>query len=236
MCNLYSMTTTHQAMRQLFRVQSGINQLHLPGIFPDHQAPIIRRRKDGDREAVSARWGMPTPPAFRKTPIDRGQTNIRNVQSPHWRSWLTPQFRCLVPATSFCEPTDLADPVTGQKVWTWFALDEQRPLFAFAGIWCRWAGTRGTQKNPVEGEHTLFGFLTTAPNEVVRPVQAKAMPVLLTTSAECDAWLEAPTPEALKLQRPLPDNQLMIVARGEREDPPPNKAPELPFAAGLKAP
>ena len=51
MCNLYSMTTTHQAMRQLFQVQSGINQLHLPGIFPDHQAPIIRRRKDGEREA-----------------------------------------------------------------------------------------------------------------------------------------------------------------------------------------
>ena len=107
--------------------------------------------------------------------------------------------------------------MTGQKVWTWFALDEQRPLFAFAGIWCRWPGTRGTQKNPVEGEHTLFGFLTTAPNEVVRPVHAKAMPVLLTTAAECDAWLEAPTPEALKLQRPLPDDQLRIVARGERE-------------------
>src|SRR6476660_7770877 len=119
MCNLYSMTTTHQAMRQLFRVQSGINQLHLPGIFPDHQAPVIRRRKDGERELVSARWGMPTPPAFRKTPIDRGQTNIRNVQSPHWRSWLMPEFRCLVPATSFCEPTDAADPATGKKVLTW---------------------------------------------------------------------------------------------------------------------
>ena len=48
--------------------------------------------------------------------------------------------------------------------------------------------------------------------------------------------MSAPTAEALKLQRPLPDDQLMIVARGEREDPPPNKAPELPFAAGFKAP
>ena len=44
MCNLYSMTTTHEAMRQLFRVQSGINQLRLPGIFPDYQGPVIRRR------------------------------------------------------------------------------------------------------------------------------------------------------------------------------------------------
>ena len=60
------------------------------------------------------------------------------------------------------------------------------------------------------------------------------MPVLLTTAAECDAWLEAPTAEALKLQRPLPDGPLMIVARGEREDPPPAKAPELPLAANPK--
>ena len=37
MRNLYSMTTTHQAMHQLFRVQSGINQLRLPGIFPDYR-------------------------------------------------------------------------------------------------------------------------------------------------------------------------------------------------------
>jgi hypothetical protein len=43
MCSLYSMTTTHQAMRQLFRVQSGINQMRLPGIFPDRQAPIVRQ-------------------------------------------------------------------------------------------------------------------------------------------------------------------------------------------------
>ena len=105
MCNLYSMTTTHQAMRQLFQVQSGINQLHLPGIFPDHQAPIIRRRKDGEREAVSARWGMPTPPAFRKRPSTAAD-QYPQCASPHWRGWLTPQFRCLVPATSFCEPTD----------------------------------------------------------------------------------------------------------------------------------
>jgi hypothetical protein len=35
MCNLYSMTTTHEAMRRLFKTQSGINQLPLPGIYPD---------------------------------------------------------------------------------------------------------------------------------------------------------------------------------------------------------
>ena len=108
-----------------------------------------------------------------------------------------------MPATSFCEPTDAAEPVTGKKVWTWFALGEDRPLFAFAGIWCTWRGIRGTQKNPVDGEHMLYGFLTTAPNDEVKPVHAKAMPAILTTPEECDAWLSAEPAEALKLQRPL---------------------------------
>jgi putative SOS response-associated peptidase YedK len=216
MCNLYSMVTNQQAIRALFRVRNDRagNLPPLPGIFPDQQAPIVRLGSDGDRELTMARWGMPTPPAFRKGAVDRGVTNIRNTASPHWRQWLKPQFRCLVPATSFCEYTD------GQpKVPNWFALNDDRPPFAFAGIWCVWNGARGSAKAPVEGNHLLYGFLTTDPNDVVRPIHAKAMPVMLTTPAECDAWLSAEPAEALKLQRPLPAHQLKIVATGQREDP-----------------
>ena len=42
----------------------------------------------------------------------------------------------------------------------------------------------------------------------------KAMPVILTTTKEFDLWLEGETVEALKLQRPMPDRMLDIVARG----------------------
>jgi hypothetical protein len=149
MCNLYSMTTTKEAMRQLFKVSGGWNQLHLPGVFPDKQAPIVRRRPTGEREIIGARWGMPTPPAFLKPgAIDRGVTNIRNTNSAHWRAWMKPEFRCLVPVTSFCEPTDTADPVTGKKVWTWFAIDDSRPLFAFRHlVYVAWPArdTEGTR-------------------------------------------------------------------------------------------
>ena len=91
--------------------------------------------------------------------------------------------------------------------------------------WCTWHGTRGTQKAPERDEHLLFGFLTTAANGVIAPVHAKAMPVILRTAEECDAWLTAEPAEALKMQRPLPDDALKIVAKGEKEDPPPGLAP-----------
>jgi putative SOS response-associated peptidase YedK len=77
-----------------------------------------------------------------------------------------------VPATSLCEPTDQRGP-KGKKIWTWFGLDDCRPLSAMAGIWCDWIGTRGTLKNPEEGRHRLYGFLTTAPNGIVKPVHSK---------------------------------------------------------------
>jgi putative SOS response-associated peptidase YedK len=107
-----------------------------------------------------------------------------------------------------------------RKTPTWFALSEDRPLFAFAGLWTGWRGVRGPKDAPVEGEHELFGFLTTEANAIVAPIHPKAMPVILTTTEEFDLWLEGETVEALKLQRPLPEAVLDIVARGEKEDPP----------------
>jgi putative SOS response-associated peptidase YedK len=44
------------------------------------------------------------------------------------------------------------------------------------------------------------------------------MPVILTTKAECDEWLSAPVEKALKLQRPLADKLLKVVATGEKKD------------------
>ena len=90
-------------------------------------------------------------------------------------------------------------------------------MFAFAGIWCTWRGLRGTQKKPVDGEHTLYGFLTTEPNSVVRPVHSKAMRAILTNPVEFDAWLEGDVESALKLQRSLPAVRLRVVALDQRE-------------------
>ena len=209
MCNLYSLTRAQDAMRHLFKIDDDRtgNLASMPGIYPDTLAPVILHG-DGRRRMDMMRWGFPPPPKVAARPV----TNIRNAASPFWRPWFRPDNRCLVPATSFCEWTD-----TTPKVAHWFALNEERPLFAFAGIWRPWTGTRGTKANPVTGEHRLFSFLTTTPNEIVRPVHAKAMPVILRED-EWSTWLTAPVDHALRLQTPLPDDELTIVARGIRED------------------
>ena len=77
---------------------------------------------------------------------------------------------------------------------------------------------RGPKNAPVAGEHQLFGFLTTEANATIAPIHPKAMPVILTTPDEFDRWLEQDTLDALALQRPLPDDALRIVAKGEKED------------------
>jgi putative SOS response-associated peptidase YedK len=163
-------------------------------------APIVRRGAAGERELIVARWGMPGPPQFGGQPV----TNIRNIASPHWRRWLGQASRCIVPATSFCEYADTKP----RKTPKWFALSDDRPLFAFAGLWTPWRGVRGPKSAPIKGQHELLGFMTTDAIAVVEPIHPKAMPVILTTPEEVDLWLAADAPKALELQRPLPDDAL----------------------------
>lgn len=136
MCNLYSHTRNVDAIRQLAGAMRGpgpeTNFPPLPGIFPDGVAPVVRNADDGERELTFMRWGFPPPPNAGPQLV----TNVRNTASPFWRAWLKPQYRCVVPFTSFCEYEDTKP----RKTPIWFAADESRPTLAFAGIWRPWTG------------------------------------------------------------------------------------------------
>ena len=53
---------------------------------------------------------------------------------------------------------------------------------------------------------------------MIGAIHPKAMPVILTTPDAVETWMTGSSDEALKLQRPLPDGTLKIVARGVKED------------------
>lgn len=197
MCNLYAVTKGQQAIREIanaMRDTTG-NLPAMPGVFPDYAAPIVRTGTDGLRELVLARWGMPSPAfALQGKKVDRGVTNVRNTASSHWRRWLTPASRCLVPFTSFSEPGHSPE---GKSEPVWFAIDDARPLAFFAGIWTGWTSVRKV----AEGEVTcdLYAFLTTEPNAEVGAIHPKAMPVILTSPDERELWMTAPWAEAARL-------------------------------------
>jgi putative SOS response-associated peptidase YedK len=74
------------------------------------------------RIATLPAQNMPSPPRTPGPPV----TNIRNAASPHWRGWLKPEGRCLVPANSFAEYSPEPNLEAKKKDVVWFALDDSK--------------------------------------------------------------------------------------------------------------
>lgn len=217
MCNLYSLNKKRDAVARFFRVSHNRAAAFEPAsaIFPRHIAPVVRHSADGERELVTMSWGFMLVQQKGRAP--RPVTNVRDdtiLISLFWKPSFE-QRRCLVPASSFCEPNGDVKPAT----WHWFALrgDEDRPLFGFPGIWKRYRGPLKKDGPTVEIE--TYSFLTTTPNSLVSTVNHERMPVLLTREEEFETWLRGSTDEALALAREFSPEQMRIVQVGlDKED------------------
>jgi putative SOS response-associated peptidase YedK len=134
--------------------------------------------------------------------------------SRFWRGSFE-ERRCLVPATSFCEPNGDVKPAT----WHWFALKgrEARPPFAFPGIWRKYNGP--VRKDGPNIELEVYAFLTTTPNSLVATVNHERMPVLLNHEEQFATWLNGTPEEALAVAREYPPHAMRIVREGmDKED------------------
>jgi hypothetical protein len=141
-CNLCSITTNQDAIASLFRV---LNQYvgklpPMPGGvsgLPGARDPKQRGRSRDDHDplgnAASAEVDRPTggSAAHRRHADAAGEPLPHTVQ-------LVRRMRAV-----------------------WFALDEDRTLANFAGIWKTFNGDRGTKSKLVPGPHLIYGFLTT---------------------------------------------------------------------------
>jgi putative SOS response-associated peptidase YedK len=64
-CNLYSVTKSQQAIRDLVKAIRDLtgNMPPMLAIFPNGRAPVVRTAPDGVRELLMMRWGFAIPAA-----------------------------------------------------------------------------------------------------------------------------------------------------------------------------
>jgi len=199
MCNRYRVSAKQLELAQRYgfdvdKLRPEPDPLPPPELFPKKPGWIVRKQ-DGALSLDVMQWRIPR---HMKTktgkPTTSYVTNVRNLESPFWRSTLAnPHYRCLVPVTSFCEWSG----EKGSKQEHWFSVPAAQ-ISSFAGIW------RPT------AEGNCYAVLTCDPNPLVEPIHPKAMPVIV-HEEDYDDWLDGEVESACALAAPFP-SQLMGVA------------------------
>jgi putative SOS response-associated peptidase YedK len=127
---------------------------------------------------------------------------ILSIDDPRWPDLARPSHRCLIPANSFSEGAE----------HQWFARDETRTPFAFAGVWLP---AEVGAKDP----RGLCAILVNGINGLTASQGEQPMPVVL-TEEEWDEWLDGDNEEARAVLKPPSDELLTVVSTGEERDPP----------------
>jgi putative SOS response-associated peptidase YedK len=188
MCGRYSITTPVDGIRELFRVDSGINLQPRYNVAPTQPVPAVRAAKDG-RELTFLLWGL-IPGWAKDATIAAKLINARTetiAEKPSFRGAFKYR-RCLLPADGFYEWTGSKGP---KQPWR-ITLETGGP-FGFAGIWENWMDPNGS-------EIETCAIVTTEAAESIAHIHHR-MPVILKPE-DHETWLNGAPDDAQPLMRP----------------------------------
>jgi putative SOS response-associated peptidase YedK len=204
MCRRFTQLRSWADLVRLYRITDSSPAANWPpryNIAPTQDIAVAYLGGDGGRRLVPMRWGL-VPRWANDRAIGARMINARAetlAQNSAFR-WALQHRRCIVPADGFYEWRKLPD---GRRQPYRLSWDDHQPL-AFAGLWDRWNKT-------ADGRPLLScAIITTAPNELVRPLHDR-MPAILDAAGQA-AWLghQADDEAAVRaLLRPFPAAQMI---------------------------
>jgi len=164
-------------------------ELFIPrkNLRPTEPAWIIARRGDGLTKTLLARWWCQWDGAQQfetKFPTFNARVEAMH-EKKLWPDLLQKGQRCLLPIDSFYEW-----PIKGKGLPPVEIFVGGRSPFALAGLWSHYFDNGQP--------HYSFTTFTTEPNEFMRPIHEKAMPVILTDLDQQKLWLEEGNEELLR--------------------------------------
>jgi len=165
--------------------------------WPDYIAPILRARERGERDCVTASFGMvprhQIPPGAKRYDTTNARAETVGQRPTFSGPWKAGQL-CLVPMTAFYEPNYEAGPKSVRyKIWL-----PDEPAFAVAGLWRAWPN----------GEYS-FTMLTI--NADRHPVMSRMhapgkekRSIVIVPKVAWDDWLTCRDPEVARTFLSLP--------------------------------
>ena len=154
---------------------------------PTEPAWIVARREDGEIATVQGRWWCQWEGSFKweaKYPTFNARVDTMHGKKL-WPELLKKGQRCILPVDSFYEW-----PVKGKGVPPVEIFVEGREPYALAGLWSRWHENGETRYS--------FATFTCEPNDFMKPLHEKAMPVILSSVDEQKLWLMEGDEELLR--------------------------------------
>jgi putative SOS response-associated peptidase YedK len=181
MCGRYLITSTPEAMRQLFAYLEQPNFPPRYNVAPTQPIPIVRLY-EGKRQFALVRWGLI--PAWVKDPkafsllLQARSDSV--LDKPSFKNAMKYR-RCLIPADGFYEWNEDTTPRRPYVVRPRLDGPTHGGPVAFAGLWESWMGPNGEELETAV-------VITTEANKTLHPIHYR-MPAVIPPDA-FDLWLD----------------------------------------------